>query len=62
MVYDKYLDNGSLSFLLFFFIKKEGSSFFIFLVYVDDVILASIDESLAAQFKSYLDSHFKLKT
>lgn len=71
----KLLHSGFLSFSMFFnkqrlystriillFIHLQGGEISpVLLVYVDDVILASNYESLASQFKSYLDGHFKIK-
>lgn len=44
-----------------FFVKREGDLFMILLIYVDDVVIASNNESAIFVFKQKLDMKFKLK-
>ena len=43
------------------FTKHSGKSFFAFLVYVDDIVIADNDYRTIEKLKTFLDSHFKLK-
>ena len=43
------------------FTKVEKSSIIIFLVYVDDILIASNNEAIVDDFKKFLDNKFKLK-
>ena len=43
------------------FTKVEKSSIVIFLVYVDDILIASNNEAIVNDFKKFLDNKFKLK-
>ena len=40
----------------FLFTKQQGSYFIAFLVYVNDILIASNDAKAVAQLKNYLDS------
>ena len=43
------------------FTKVEKSLIIIFLVYVDDILIASNNEAVVDDFKKFLDNKFKLK-
>ena len=43
------------------FTRQQGESFFVLLVYVNDVLIASNDKKQVKEFKVLLDQKFKLK-